>query len=91
MSIKFANEFFMSELFFLINYHFDILCKRIHTNKNPPNFKNEVGGFYCIGFYPPNTSFFYLTDCETIFYSKISVMSLHKRCKNLHNVPNNFY
>lgn len=67
MSINFADEFVMVELIFLMNYQ---LYKNIPAKKNPPNFKNEVGGFYCIGFYPPNTSFFYLADCETIFLLK---------------------
>lgn len=39
MSIEFADEFLMSALIFLMNYHFDILYKNIYANKNPPNYK----------------------------------------------------
>ena len=42
MSINFADKFLMSKLIFLMNYQ---LYKNILANKNPPNFKNEVGGF----------------------------------------------
>lgn len=49
MSINFADKFLVSALIFLMNYR---LYKNIYANKKPPNFKNEVGGFYCIEILP---------------------------------------
>lgn len=45
MSTGFADKLLMSELIFSMNYQ---LHKNIPANKNPPSFKNEVGGFYCM-------------------------------------------
>lgn len=49
MSIEFGDESVISELIFLTSYQ---LCKNTSANKSPPNFKNEFGGFYCIGISP---------------------------------------
>lgn len=61
MSINFADKFLMSELIFLINYQ---LYKNILAKKNPPNFKNEVGGFYCIKILPAKLFVFLFGRCR---------------------------